>query len=157
MIVKTKADWKRERPLLLEHLREFASVIKHRPFQNDEGVRGVSAFALHSMIIRTSSPVSFTIRSSASGTSSSTTTLRYPISHRTLEQERKDPQSSAIIEREVQNYEMFPALWDVDAVLNGGMHIKEDGMEFPIGDELNEIYNERQWHSYVTYVRLAST
>jgi hypothetical protein len=241
MIVKTKADWEKQRTLLLEELREFASLMRQRPFQNEQGVRGVSAFALYwfikqlnpttvfevgvwkgfsTWIIQQAAPnaevfcfdpifliehlldpqkVGATYRSALATYSHqdfSCANIRElaaksarPLvffddhqnklprllqskqfgirdiifddnspsvgSHRTLEAERKDLESSLIIEREVQNYEIFPALWDVDALLYDTIRIKEDGMGFPIDSELAEIYDERQWHSYVTYVRLA--
>jgi len=240
MIVKTKADWERQRPLLLEELREFASVMKQRPFQNEQGVRGVSAFALYWFIKQVNPTIVFevgvwkgfstwviqqaapdaevfcfdpifliehlleqqkvgpTYRSerafyfhqdfSCANIQELAAKSARPLvffddhqnkiprllqakqfgirdiifddnnpvvgSHRTLEDERRDPQSSAVIEREVQTYEIFPALWDIDALLYDTIRIKEDGMGFPIESELAEIYNERQWHSYVTYIRL---
>jgi hypothetical protein len=243
MIVKTKADWEKERPLLLEGLREFASVMKQRPFLNEQGIRGVSAFALYWFIKQVKPTIVFevgvwkgfstwviqqaapdaevmcfdpifliedlldrrkigpTYRSERASyfhqdfscaniqelAARSTRPLVFfddhqnklprllqakqfgirdiifddnsPLfgTHRTLEEDRLDPRSSAVIEREVQNYEIFPALWDIDAVLNKTIHINEVGMGFPIERELAEIYNERQWHSYVTYIRLAAT
>jgi hypothetical protein len=48
---------------------------------------------------------------------------------------------------------VFPALWPVDFDYQE-MEIIEDGMDFPIEESLMSIYEERQWHSYVTYVRL---
>jgi hypothetical protein len=76
-----------------------------------------------------------------------------PYTHRTLEQERRDPRSSALLEREVESYEIFPALWEVDFVL-GPQHIKERGLNFPQERLFRPIYDERRWHSYVTHVRL---
>ena len=73
--------------------------------------------------------------------------------HRTLEQERHDPRSAEILEREVQSYEIFPALWPLDVVM-GPQHLKEEGLDFPVEAQLKDIYAERQWHSYVTHVRL---
>lgn len=32
--------------------------------------------------------------------------------------------------------------------------IKEDGLGFPIEDCLANVYEDRKWHSYVTYVQL---
>jgi len=32
--------------------------------------------------------------------------------------------------------------------------IKEDGLDFPVEPQLQALYEERIWHSYVTYVRL---
>ena len=243
MIVKTKADWEKQRPLLLEGLREFAAVMKQRPFQNEQGVRGVSAFALYWFIKQVNPTIVFevgvwkgfstwviqqaapnaevvcfdpifliehlldqkkigpTYRSRRASylhqdfscanivelAANSARPLVFfddhqnklprllqakqfgirdiifddnsPLfgTHRTLEEDRMDPRSSAVLEREVQNYEIFPALWDIDAVLSNTIHINEVGMGFPIERELSEIYNERQWHSYVTYIRLAAT
>jgi len=72
--------------------------------------------------------------------------------HRTLEQERQEPQSLELLEREVESYEIFPALWPVD-FNRGEMVIKEDGMDFPVDQQLKQLYDERKWHSYVTRVR----
>lgn len=239
MNVKTKADWENERSALMEALREFAVVMRRSPFQNSEGLRGVSAFALYWFIKHIKPGVVFEVgvwkgfstwlieqaapeaevfcfdplfflehlidrrklgaiyrsrrahyshqdfscagireiaanhyrplaffddhqnklprlfQSKAAGIKDivfdDNTAIQY--THRTLEQEREDPQSQAVLEREVQSYEIFPALWPVDWVL-GPLHIKEDGMAFPVEDQLRHIYNERVWHSYVTYVRL---
>jgi hypothetical protein len=243
MIVKTKADWEPERPLLLERLREFASVIKRKPFPNEQGVRGVSAFALYWFIKQVKPTIVFEVgvwkgfstwiieqaapdaevfcfdpifliehlldrrkigptyrskRASYSHQEFSCANIeelaakssrplvffddhqnklprllqakRFGIrdiifddncamfgTHRTLEEYLMDPKSAAVVEQEVQDYEIFPALWDVDAVLSDTIHIKEEGMGFPVERELREIYDERQWHSYITYLRLAAT
>ena len=61
MIVKTKADWEKQRPLLLKRLQEFASVMKQRPFQNQQGVRGVSAFALYWFIKQVNPTIVFEV------------------------------------------------------------------------------------------------
>jgi hypothetical protein len=239
MYVKTAEDWQTERPALLEALREFAALMKRRPFQNEEGLRGVSAFALYWFIKQIKptavfevgvwkgfstwlieqaapqaevfcfDPIFFfehlinpaklgqTYRSpranyshqdfSCAEVQKITARLSRPLAffddhqnklprlfqckdagikdilfddntqdcytHRTLEHDRKDPQFLDILEHEVQTYEIFPALWPVDKML-GLMHIKEDGIGFPVERELKEIYNEREWHSYLTYVRL---
>ena len=47
MHVKTEDEWRRQAPSLLEALREFGGVMRSQPFQNREGLRGVSAFALY--------------------------------------------------------------------------------------------------------------
>lgn len=242
MIVKTTAAWEADRPRLLERLREFASVMKRKPFQNEQGVRGVSAFALYWFIKQVNPTIVFEVgvwkgfstwvieqaapgaevfcfdpifliehlmdrrklgptyrskRASYSHQEFSCANIpelaarsarplvffddhqnKFPRllqakqfgirdiifddnsplfgTHQTLEEDRMDPHSAAVIEREVQNYEIFPALWDVDAVISNTIHIKEGGMGFPVEKELIEIYNERQWHSYVTYLRLAT-
>jgi hypothetical protein len=44
---KTRKDWEREREALLETLYEYAGLLKSRPFDNEQGLRGVSAFALY--------------------------------------------------------------------------------------------------------------
>ena len=72
-----------------------------------------------------------------------------------MEDDRSDPELAAKLEREIQTYEVFPALWDIVELLLETVRIKEDGMGFPIDPELKEIYNERKWHSYVTYVHLS--
>ena len=239
MYVKTGADWEGERSALLEALREFAAVMTRRPFQNDQGLRGVSAFALYWFIKNIRPTVVFEVgvwkgfstwlieqaapeaevfcfdpifflehfidpkkigptyrspRAHYSTQEFSCAGVREvaaghprplaffddhqnklarllqskeagikdivfddntsdPYTHRTLEQERRDPRSLAILEREVQTYEIFPALWRVDFVI-GPQHIKEEGLNFPVEEQFADIYEERGWHSYVTYVRL---
>ena len=242
MRVKTRADWEAERPLLLERLREFASVMKRKPFQNEQGLRGVSAFALYWFIKQAQPTIVFevgvwkgfstwiieqaapeaevfcfdpiflvehlldpgkigpTYRSkrasysyqefSCANISELAANSSRPLvffddhqnklprllqakkfgirdivfddncpmfgTHRTLEEDRMDPKFAEVIEREVQDYEIFPALWDVDAVISDAIHIKESGLDFPLERGLTEIYEERQWHSYVTYLSLTA-
>jgi hypothetical protein len=239
MYVKTTEDWQSQRPALLEALREFAALMKRRPFQNEEGLRGVSAFALYWFIKQIKPTVVFEvgvwkgfstwiieqaapqaevycfdpifffehlINPAKLGQTYRSTRAHYshqdfscaevreitarhsrPLAffddhqnklprllqckdagikdivfddntqdcytHRTLEHDRKDPQFLETFEREVETYEIFPALWPVDKRL-GLMHIKEDGIGFPVEKKLKEIYQEREWHSYVTHVRL---
>ncbi|HWN09795.1 MAG TPA: hypothetical protein VNO50_11115 [Pyrinomonadaceae bacterium] len=241
MIVKTKADWEKDRPRLLQELREFARVMKRRPFQNEQGLRGVSAFALYWFIKQVKPTIVFevgvwkgfstwlieqaapdakvvcfdplflldhllqpdklgpTYRSARAAYSHQDFSCadierliggserplvffddhqnKFPRllqardfgiadiifddnkpavgTHRSLEDDRSNSESAAKLEREVQSYEIFPALWDIDEVLFDTIRIKEDGMGFPIDLELEEIYNERKWHSYMTYVRLS--
>jgi len=77
--------------------------------------------------------------------------LAAPYTHRTLEHERAaDP---AVLEAEIEEYAIFPALWAVDCRI-GDLEVREEGLGFPVDRELREIYRERQWHSAVTYVRL---
>lgn len=77
--------------------------------------------------------------------------LRQSYTHRTLEHERAAGEDlSTLIDR----YEIFPALWDVDANLGGGLIIQEKGMGFPVAWRFRAIYDDRAFHSYVTYVRL---
>jgi len=73
--------------------------------------------------------------------------------HRSLEDDRGDPARRAILEREIEFYEIFPALWPVD-FRAGSIRVREDGLDFPIEPGLRRIYDERHWHSSVTYVRL---
>jgi hypothetical protein len=239
MHVKTKDDWARERAPLLDGLREFAGVMRSAPFQNREGLRGVSAFALYwfgkraqptavfavgvwkgfgTWIIEQAAPeaevfcfdplfflepylrswkVGKTYRSERAHYSSQDFSCA-PIgdmaaghpralaffddhqnklprllqsqaagikdvvfddnaadvqTHRTLEHERREPEALARLERAVECYQTFPALWPVDFRF-GEVVINEDGMDFPVDAELRHIYDERNWHSYVTYVRL---
>ena len=74
-----------------------------------------------------------------------------PYTHRTLEHERAA--ESPLLEQEIERYEVFPALWPVDLPV-GDLHIQEAGLDFPVDRELRDIHRERNWHSYVTYVRL---
>lgn len=73
--------------------------------------------------------------------------------HRSLEDERRDAAGRAELEREIELYQIFPALWPVDARI-GGLTIREEGLGFPVEPAFRAIHAERQWHSYVTYVRL---
>jgi hypothetical protein len=239
MEVKVGVDWAVERAGLLEGLREFAGVMRRRPFQNSEGLRGVSAFALYWFVRKVRPTVVFEVgvwkgfstwlieqaapeaevfcfdplfllehyidpqrlgpkyRSprahysaqdfSCAGVGEIAARHARPLAffddhqnklprllqckeagireivfddntaeqytHRTLEQERRDPRARELLESEVESYEIFPALWDVDFVL-GAQHIKEEGLGLPVKRRFKEIYVERQWHSYVTHVRL---
>jgi hypothetical protein len=239
MIVKTTADWQNERTALLVALREFAALLKNRPFENSEGLRGVSAFALYWFIKHVNPTVVFevgvwkgfstwvieqaapaaevhcfdpifliehymnetklgqTYRSPRAHYSSQEFSCAEiaktldgqsrPVAffddhqnklprlfqckdagikdiifddntvecytHRTLENDRRDPELGPILEREILSYEIFPALWPVD-LQRGPMHIQEDGIGFPVEKDLQRVYEERHWHSYVTYVRL---
>ncbi|HVB06164.1 MAG TPA: hypothetical protein VNF07_07990 [Acidimicrobiales bacterium] len=47
MHITTEAEWGEQREALLEGAIEFARVMERRPFQNEAGLRGVSAFALY--------------------------------------------------------------------------------------------------------------
>ena len=76
-----------------------------------------------------------------------------PGTHRSLEGDRLDPSRRHLLEREIEAYEVFPALWSVDARI-GALHIEERGLGFPLEPALRGVYNERRWHSSVTYVRL---
>jgi hypothetical protein len=239
MYVKTNEDWQAERPALLAALREFAALMKRRPFQNEEGLRGVSAFGLYWFIKQINpdavfevgvwkgfstwlieqaapqaevfcfDPIFFaehlinparlgqTYRSprarysyqdfSCAEVQKITSRVSRPLAffddhqnrmprllqckdagikdilfddntadcytHRTLEHYRRDPRFLEILEREVQSYEIFPALWPVDK-MHGDMHIKEDGLGFPVERAFSYIHDEREWHSYLTHVRL---
>ena len=235
--MKTSAEWNRERDMLLDALRTFAKVMKHRPFDNEQGLRGVSAFALYWFVRRIAPNVVFevgvwrgfstwlieqaapaaevhsfdplftfqhlipkrrmgkTYRSPRARYSSDDFScapirdlvaarpnalaffddhqnklprllqckaagikhivfddnLSEPYTHRTLEHERAT--DATLLEREIDVYETFPALWPVDLRF-GNLHLQEAGMDFPVERELRDIYRDRNWHSYVTYVRL---
>ncbi len=237
MRVRTSAEWDLERDALLDALRDFARIMKRRPFDNEQGLRGVSAFALYWFVRRTAPSVVFesgvwrgfstwlieqaapaaeihcfdplfllehliprekigkTYRSPRARYSSQDFScapirelvagragalaffddhqnklprllqckaagirhvvfddnMAAPYTHRTLEHERAA--DAALLEREIETYETFPALWPVDFRL-GDLHLKEAGMGFPVERELRDIYRDRNWHSYVTYVRL---
>jgi hypothetical protein len=73
--------------------------------------------------------------------------------HRSLEDDRLDPDTAPILEREIESYEVFPALWPVSLHLDW-MHIEEKGLGLPVEKALRPLYEDRQWHSYVTFVRL---
>jgi hypothetical protein len=240
MIIKRRSDWEPERPRLLEKLKEFAPIMKRRPFNNFMGLRGVSAFAFYwflqeveptavfevgiwkgfsTWLIRHAAPNAkifcfdpvvmleelldplkvgptyrdpgatyshqdFSCANVAELAAQSTRPLAFfddhqnklprllqaksagikhlvfddndlnYATHRTLEDELSQPDSAKLLEQLVESYEIFPALWDVDAVLHPTLRIKEQGLGFPVTKELREIYEDRNWHSFVTYVRL---
>lgn len=78
--------------------------------------------------------------------------VKLPFTHRTLEHEKASPEDWAILEREIADYQVFPALWSFDFP---EYSLAEVGLEnFPIDEELMPIFAERMWHSYVTYLRL---
>lgn len=237
MRVKTPEEWNLERDALLVALRDFAAVMKHRPFDNEQGLRGVSAFALYWFIRRTAPSVVFEsgvwrgfstwlieqaapqaeihcfdplfmlqhliprrklgktyrsprakysnqdfscapIRELAAGRAGALAffddhqnklprllqckafgikhivfddNLLAPYTHKTLEHERAA--DATLLDSEIESYETFPAVWPVDFRV-GGLHIEEAGMGFPVERELRDVYRDRNWHSYVTYVRL---
>ena len=233
----TPAEWDLRRDALLKALREFARVMRQRPFKNEQGLRGVSAFALYWFVRRLAPSVVFEsgvwrgfstwlieqaapaaevhcfdplfvvehmiprrrigktyrsrharystqdfscapIRELAAGRADALAffddhqnkrprllqckaagikhvifddNMTAPYTHRTLEHERAaDP---SWLEQEVELYETFPALWPVEFRF-GDLHLKEAGMDFPVDRELRDLYRDRNWHSYVTYVRL---
>lgn len=235
--MKSSAEWNDERDALLDALRDFAKVMKYRPFDNEQGLRGVSAFALYWFVRRIAPCLVFevgvwrgfstwlieqaapaaeihsfdplfmlqhliprrrigkTYRSPRAHYSSQDFScapigdlaagranalaffddhqnklprllqckaagikhvvfddnLVEPYTHRTLEHERAT--DATILDREIETYETFPALWPVDLRI-GDLHLQEAGMDFPVERELRDIYRDRNWHSYVTYVRL---
>jgi len=73
--------------------------------------------------------------------------------HSTLEDLRLDPAGRALLEREIESYEIFPALWPFELHLPG-VDLAEEGLGFPVEPTFRRIYDERQWHSSVTRVRL---
>jgi hypothetical protein len=239
MKIKIKEDWLAERPELVEMLREFGSVMRSRPFDNREGLRGISAFALYwfvkqirptavfevgvwrgfsTWIIEQAAPhaevycfdpifyLEHLIRKRKVGRTYRSPRAHYsreefscaelegvvarhgkppvffddhqhkrprllqakgfgikevifddnmpmPYSHRTLEQERQNPQTHGWLEAEIEDYEIFPPLWDVDLRL-GDLHIKDAGLNFPVEKVFRDIHEDRKWYSYVTHVRL---
>jgi hypothetical protein len=78
-----------------------------------------------------------------------------PGTHRSLEDDRIDPATAALLEREIEAYEIFPALWPVSAEV-GELRIEEEGLGFPVEPALRAIYRDRAFHSSVTFVRLRS-
>jgi hypothetical protein len=57
------------------------------------------------------------------------------------------------MESEIEDYEIFPPLWDVDLKL-GALHIQEEGLNFPVEELFRDVHADRKWYSYVTRVRL---
>jgi hypothetical protein len=234
--VTTSAEWEERRGELLDALYQFARIMRSRPFDNEQGLRGVSAFALWWFVRRLAPSVVFEvgvwrgfstwlieqaapsaelhcldplftfehliprrrigktyrsrrarystqdfscapIRELAAGRHAVAffddhqnklprllqckaagvqhvifdDNLSVPYTHRTLEHERAaDP---AVLQREIDLYEIFPPLWPVDLRF-GDLRLKEAGMDFPVDRELRDIHRDRDWYSYVTYVRL---
>lgn len=241
MIEKTRKDWEEERPALLGCLYEYAERLRHRPLDNEEGLRGVSAFALYwflkqitptlvievgvwkgfsTWLIEQAAPHAeiacfdplFFLESKLDpnklGPTYRTNKARYypwefscadipkmiagherpcvffddhqdkvarllqakafglkhivfddnvpfAYTHRSFEAARHDPAVLALMRREIQAYEIFPALWDVDWQF-GDARVKEDGMAFPLDEKLSLIYEDRKYHSYVTRIELKS-
>lgn len=242
MRVKSKTEWEAQQAQLMDALREFASVLQTRPFQNEEGLRGVSAFALYwfvkqarptvvfevgvwrgfstwiieqaapnaeifcfdplfylqhmisperlgqtyrspratysrdefscfdvpAVVARHARPLIFyddhqnkfprLLQAKALGVRDlvfDDNTAARPYTHRTLEHDRADPATAAHLEAEVDDYQIFPALWSFDWEF-GGSRLKEGGLGFPVTPQLQYIHDERKWHSYVSYVKLKS-
>jgi hypothetical protein len=239
MHVTTAEEWEQRRGAMLDALREFSHLMRRRPFDNEQGLRGVSAFALYWFIRQLAPPIVFEIgvwRGFSTwiieqaapaaeihafdpifmldgflsrwrvGRKYRSARVRYstqdfscapieaiaaarpgavaffddhqnklprlrqcraagirhvifddnfaaPYTHRTLEHERAA--GAAAIDRDIELYETFPALWPVDHRL-GELHIQEPGLAFPDEPGLRLIHRDRHWHSYVTYVRLTS-
>lgn len=237
MHLKSAQEWAAEREDILESLRQFARIMKRRPFDNRYGLRGVSAFALYWFIRRRAPTIVFEVgvwkgfstwlieqaapeatihcfdplmmlepfvsrwkvgktyrsrRAHYSAQDFSCASIREllvpegralaffddhqnklprllqckaagireivfddnfsePYTHRTLEHERANDPS--LLEREIARYEIFPALWPFDFRF-GDLHLNEQGMNFPFDRELRDVYRDRHWHSYVTYVQL---
>lgn len=74
--------------------------------------------------------------------------------HRTLEDLRREPDGARLLADEIERYEIFPALWPVHFEAGPGLTIDEEGLGLPVEPALKAIYDERKWHSSVTYVRL---
>ena len=232
MKIKTLDDWAKERDELLDALNEFATVMQRRPFQNEAGLRGVSAFALYWFVKRMQPKLVFEvgvwrgfstwiIEQAAPDAEiwcfdpifffggEPTPTYRtsraryiredfscadlngvikdpdktlaffddhhrqiarleqcrrvgikhlvfddnppFPYSNRTLEDERAEATSAAVLSEMLEAYEVFPALWPVDDAHE--FHVREPGLGFPVTEHLRYLYDERKWHSYITYVR----
>jgi len=237
MIIKSRSDWEKETPGLLATLREFAGLMKKRPFQNFEGLRGVSAFALYYFTKKVNPSVVFEVgvwkgfstwileqaapeakihcfdpvfflegmidhakfgevyrspranylkfdefscadigRIAADATRPMAffddhqnkmarllqakafgikdivfdDNMPYKYTHQSFEQDRRSPEKLAAMEREIANYEVFPPLWPFE---NSDFKAEEH-LSFPLDDELRYLYEERTWHSFVTYTRL---
>jgi len=235
--IKTAAEWNLERDEMLDSLRQFARIWKRRPFDNKQGLLGVSAFALYWFVSRLRPSVVFevgiwrgfstwlieqaapaaeihcfdpviilapylrkwkmgqTYRSERAQYSTQDFScapisdiaagrddalaffddhqnkfprllqckaagirhivfddnLKEPYTHNTLEHERAA--TSERLDDEIEQYEIFPALWPVDLRL-GDLHVREEGIGFPVEKDLRDIYGGRNYYSYLTYVRL---
>jgi hypothetical protein len=77
--------------------------------------------------------------------------MPFHYTHRSFEQDRQSPETLAAMEREIANYEVFPTLWPFES---SDFKPEKDGLCFPVDDETKDIYEERGWHSFVTYTRL---
>jgi hypothetical protein len=237
--VKSAGEWRSETPLLVEALREFGPRLQSQPFENRQGLRGVSAFALYWYLRRLSPTLIFEVGvwrgygtwiieqaapeaeivcldpifplehllkarwrrkryRSPRATYSSHDFSCLPIAelsagherpvvffddhqnklprllqaraagirdvifddntrevqtHETLEAALRDEGSAAALDRLLESYETFPALWPVDARI-GSQQVKEDGLGLPVEDAFAKVHADRELHSYMTYVRL---
>lgn len=237
MKIKIAAEWDLEREALLDSMRQFAPIVKRRPFENTHGLCGVGAFALYWFLRRIRPSVVFevgiwrgfstwlieqaapaaeihcfdpvimlepvlskwkvgrTYRSQRAHYSSddfSCAPIReiaagrrdalaffddhqnqFPrllqckragikhvlfddnpkekYTHRTIEHERAG--NGTRLDDEIESYEVFPPLWPADVRL-GDLHIREEGIGFPVEKEFLDVYRGRNCYSYMTYVRL---
>ena len=236
---KSRQDWLAERDHLQVVLDEFAEVLARRPFDNRDGLRGVSALALYYYLKRLQPSVVLEVgvwrgfstwlieqaapdakvycfdplfyleplipkrRLRATYRSARATYVReefscadlsevvvpgrtaaffddhqrkiarlrqardlgitdvvfddntpYAGTHRSLQNDLDDPVTRAPVADLIEEYEVFPALWDVDHT-HGENRIVEEGLGLPVERRHRVVYDDRGWHSYVTYVRLA--
>jgi hypothetical protein len=73
--------------------------------------------------------------------------------HETLEDLRAGAAGRALLEREVEAYEIFPALWPAEFHAPG-LDIVEDGLGFPVEPAFEALYRDRNFYSSVTRVSL---
>jgi hypothetical protein len=73
--------------------------------------------------------------------------------HRTFEDLRLEPEGRALLEREIDRYEIFPALWKFELHLPG-LDLAEEGLGFPVEPAFRRVHDERRWHSSVTRISL---
>src|SRR5437867_4116709 len=131
MRVTTSPDWELRRGALLAALREFARLMHRRPFDTLAAARpdSLAFFDDHQHKL----PRLLQCKAAGIRHVIFDDNLAAPYTHRTLEHElAADP---AALERDVELYEVFPALWPVDLRV-GDLHIHEAGMNFPVDREL---------------------
>ncbi|HEX8192584.1 MAG TPA: hypothetical protein VF552_06750 [Allosphingosinicella sp.] len=73
--------------------------------------------------------------------------------HVSLEDLRGEPDGRALLQREVEAYEIFPALWPAEFHAPG-LDIVEEGLGFPVEPAFEVLHRDRNFYSSVTRVSL---
>lgn len=78
----------------------------------------------------------------------------FQYTHKSLEIYMQKPEIKKYLSTIVKEYLVFPALWDTNlGYANTTLNLK--GLGIPQDDKFKPVYDERQWHSFVTLVELA--
>jgi len=73
--------------------------------------------------------------------------------HKSLEIYKQDPIIEKYLLSIIHDYQIFPALWDT-TISYGGTPLQLTGIEIPAHDYFKPVYDDKQWHSFVTKVEL---